>query len=323
VSVYRAFIDEKKQWDKDSGRMCAHNVISWHKDEKITPEEAFAFGVAFTQQWFPNHQTVVAVHLDRNHIHCHMVTNSVSFLDGKKLHSSKKDLEAMKQMTNQMCKEKGLTVAQKGKHFDGTPIENGEVVTWNKNKYQLFQKDAKQSFVWDCAMALIHAVKNCFSKEEFIDRMNSSGWRVNWSDKRKHITFENKEGQKVRDSNLAKTFRLDIGKEELLNEFIRQRESAGKGDDELEQYYRQLEEFDAGAIAETGGRIIDQSRTLTAESKAARGKSQSANAAVRNAETESEARRRERWAQEQKRIDAEKAARAARKKNRSHSGPEL
>ena len=36
-SVYRAFLDEKKIWDKDSGRMYAHNIISFHKDEQITP----------------------------------------------------------------------------------------------------------------------------------------------------------------------------------------------------------------------------------------------------------------------------------------------
>ena len=35
--VYRTFLEEKKVWDKDSGRMYAHNIISWHKDEQITP----------------------------------------------------------------------------------------------------------------------------------------------------------------------------------------------------------------------------------------------------------------------------------------------
>ena len=53
-------------------------------------------------------------------IHCHLVTNSVSYEDGRKLHNTKKDLERMKQLTNQMCRERGLTVVEKGKHFDGT-----------------------------------------------------------------------------------------------------------------------------------------------------------------------------------------------------------
>ncbi|MDO4555526.1 MAG: relaxase/mobilization nuclease domain-containing protein, partial [Lachnospiraceae bacterium] len=54
-------------------------------------------------------QTVVAVHRDKDHIHCHLVTNSVSYEDGHKLHNSKKDMKRMKQLTNQMCKERSLT----------------------------------------------------------------------------------------------------------------------------------------------------------------------------------------------------------------------
>ena len=41
----------------------------------------------------------------------------------------------MKQFTNQMCRERGLTVAEKGKHFDGSQIEKGEVIAWSKDKY--------------------------------------------------------------------------------------------------------------------------------------------------------------------------------------------
>ncbi|MDY3997871.1 MAG: hypothetical protein SOY73_01965 [Blautia sp.] len=42
--VYRTFLEEKRLWDKDSGRMYAHNIISWHRDEQITLEQAFEFG---------------------------------------------------------------------------------------------------------------------------------------------------------------------------------------------------------------------------------------------------------------------------------------
>ena len=88
--VYRAFLEEKKVWDKDSGRMYAHNIISWHKDEQITLEQAFEFGKEFAEKWFQGFQTLVAVHKDKDHIHCHLVTNSVSYEDGKKLHTTKK-----------------------------------------------------------------------------------------------------------------------------------------------------------------------------------------------------------------------------------------
>ena len=42
-SVYKSFVDEKKLWGKDRGRMYRHSVISFHPDEKITVEEAFDF----------------------------------------------------------------------------------------------------------------------------------------------------------------------------------------------------------------------------------------------------------------------------------------
>ena len=257
--VYRTFLEEKKMWDKDSGRMYAHNIISWHKDEQITLEQALEFGKEFAENWFSGFQTLVAVHKDKDHIHCHLVTNSVSYEDGRKLHNTKKDLERMKQLTNQMCRERGLTVAEKGKHFDGSQIEKGEVIVWSKDKYNLFRQQVKDSFVADCAMAVLKALENCISKEKFIEKMKQFGWNVNWSEKRKHITFQNQDGKKVRDSNLSKTFHLDISKEGLENEFngnyerIRaEAERTNGADEELAGYYRQVEAACEGAGSVTG-----------------------------------------------------------------------
>jgi len=257
--VYRTFLEEKKMWDKDSGRMYAHNIISWHKDEQITPEQALEFGKEFAENWFSGFQTLVAVHKDKDHIHCHLVTNSVSYEDGRKLHNTRKDLERMKQLTNQMCRERGLTVAEKGKHFDGSQIEKGEVIAWSKDKYNLFRQQVKESFVADCAMAVLKALENCISKEKFIEKMKQFGWNVNWTDKRKHITFQNQDGKKVRDSNLSKTFHLDISKEGLENEFngnyerVRaEAERTNGADEELAGYYRQVEAACEGAGGFTG-----------------------------------------------------------------------
>ena len=257
--VYRTFLEEKKMWNKDSGRMYAHNIISWHKDEQITLEQAFEFGKEFAEKWFSGFQTLVAVHKDKEHIHCHLVTNSVSYEDGRKLHNTRKDLERMKQLTNQMCRERGLTVAEKGKHFDGNQIEKGEVIAWSKDKYNLFRQQVTDSFVVDCAMAVLKALENCISKEKFIEKMKQFGWNVNWTEKRKHITFQNQDGKKVRDSNLSKTFHLDISKEDLENEFDRnyervrvEAERTNGADEELAGYYRQVEAACEGTGGVTG-----------------------------------------------------------------------
>ena len=363
--VYRTFLEEKKMWDKDSGRMYAHNIISWHKDEQITSEQALEFGKEFAENWFSGFQTLVAVHKDKDHIHCHLVTNSVSYEDGRKLHNTRKDLERMKQLTNQMCRERGLTVAEKGKHFDGSQIEKGEVIAWSKDKYNLFRQQVKDSFVADCAMAVLKALENCISKEKFIEKMKQFGWNVNWTEKRKHITFQNQEGKKVRDSNLFKTFHLDISKEGLENEFNGNRKKArdsanrdSRSDEELAGYYRQVEAACEGAGGVTGasdGRerrvtgeksedervypeisgkdtqaengkteaILRESRNARRNSEIKRRNSSFDNRTVRNAEAESIASEEQRRFEEQKRLEEQERARAARRRNKRRSGPEL
>ena len=117
--------EEKKMWNKDTGRMYAHNIISWHKDEQITPEQAFEFGKEFAENWFSGFQTLVAVHKDKDHIHCHLVTNSVSYEDGRKLHNTKKDLERMpagfREEIKSLAQKKGgvLEISGETRNIDG------------------------------------------------------------------------------------------------------------------------------------------------------------------------------------------------------------
>lgn len=359
-SVYNAFLEEKKLWDKDSGRMYAHNIISFHKDEDITPAQALEIGQEFVEKFFPNHQSVIGVHQDKDHLHIHIVTNSVSFIDGMKLHQTKRDLERQKEFTNNLCLERGLSLTEKGKHFDGTVIEEGQVTAWSKDKYNLFQHDDKKSFVADCAIAVMESKEDCCSKEDFIEKMHERGWSVTWTDNKKHITFQNENGDKVRDTNLSKTFSLDISKEALLYEFERQNEirlARAKADrdreraEQLDKYYAEVESAiqGNGTSGETVGSFeaSDGSTRLTSEGRETSGPgtdtdtlireiqadisdSRTQDRTIRGAEHESVAldkqshtREAERRAEEQARTAAQERARRTRSRSHSHSGPEL
>ena len=150
------------------------------------------------------------------------MTNSVSYIDGSKLHQTKKDLEHQKKFTNELCHDRGLSIAEKGHHFDGSPIATDEIIAWSKDKHNLLINDSKKSYVVDCAKAIIDAIPIAKDKDDFITIMGRSGWTVQWSDSRKHIVFENESGQKVRDINIEKTFPgLKISKESLTEEFFK------------------------------------------------------------------------------------------------------
>ena len=264
----------------------------------------------------------------------------------------------MKQFTNQMCWERG-------KHFDGSQSEKGEVIAWSKDKYNLFRQQVKDSFVADCAMAVLKALENCISKEKFIEKMKQLGWSVNWTEKRKHITFQNQDGKKVRDSNLSKTFHLDISKEGLENEFNgnyeriqAEAERTNGSDDVFAGYYRQVEAACEGAgrnAGESVGRegrvageksedervysgisgkdtqvengntavVLRESRNARRNANVERRNSADDSRTVRNAETQSVLTAEQRRLEEQKRIDEQERARAARRRNKRRSGPEL
>ena len=256
--IYRTWLEEKRMWDKDSGRMYAHNIISFHKDEVVTPEMVLEIGKEFCDRFFPDHQCLIGVHQDRDHLHCHILTNSVSYIDGHKLHQTNRDLEKQKDFTNTLCFEKGLTVTEKGHHFDGSVIEKGHVTAWSKDKYNLLANTEKKSYLVECAVAILESVPRSTDRKSFIRLMAEKGWTVQWEDKRKHIVFQNENGDKVRDANLEKTFSMKVSKEALTDEFERNNEirngserTEREANPGLEQYYAEIE----SAIAGTGADI--------------------------------------------------------------------
>ena len=93
------------------GNNLAHHLIqSFSTEDNITPEKALEIGEEFMRRLFPDYQYVIAVHLDREHTHVHIVMNSVNFRTHKKLHSNHKTLEEMRRVSDELCAENGLIV---------------------------------------------------------------------------------------------------------------------------------------------------------------------------------------------------------------------
>ncbi len=218
-TVFDQFMRVKALFGKENGRMYQHGVISWHKDEAITPEMALSFGKAFVSKQYPDNQALVCVHIDRDYTHIHFVVNSVSFMDGKMLHWKKSDLQKAKDLSDQLCAKYGLSITQKGKHYDDTSIKEGDITAWDKNTYAMIAKKPKEAFLADCMSSLQESLKTARTQQALCDEMKKRGWDVIWEPNRKHITFVNSDGKKVRDAKLSKLFNTDISKESLTRHF--------------------------------------------------------------------------------------------------------
>lgn len=250
--VYKEFQRVRNLFGKEhGGRTHIHGAVSWVAGE-ISCEEAADFAREYLPQIYPGHQVLYAVHQDTDHVHFHFVTNTVSYLDGSMAHWSKHDLEAAKKLCNEMCQERGWQIPKKGHHHDGTAFEDGEITAWSKNKYRELITNPKQSYLVDVFLAIQYTLPHVTSREEFCSGLEEYGWRCMWEDKRKHITFINKNGVKVRDSNISKTFNVTINKEMILNECKR---SLREADGSEGAYPGAIETDDAAASC--GGRRIE------------------------------------------------------------------
>jgi type IV secretory pathway VirD2 relaxase len=91
-TAHTEFMTTKRSFGKTGGRQFYHFVQSFSPDEVVTPEQVHRIGLEFAEKQFPGFEVVVATHIDTDHLHSHLIVNSVSYETGKKLHQSSEDL---------------------------------------------------------------------------------------------------------------------------------------------------------------------------------------------------------------------------------------
>lgn len=82
--------ETKDSYGKKGGVLGYHIIQSFAPNE-VTPEQAFAISREFVYRYLAlKYEAVWSTHVDKNHIHSHIVFNSVSYVDGKKYVSNRK-----------------------------------------------------------------------------------------------------------------------------------------------------------------------------------------------------------------------------------------
>ena len=110
-SAYEQMKATKQMFGKAGGRQGYHFVISLKPDEG-TPEIMYDIAMRFAEEAFGGeYETVVAVHTDRNHLHAHIIINSVNMVTGYKFQYHEGDWKYKFQpITNKLCDEYGLHI---------------------------------------------------------------------------------------------------------------------------------------------------------------------------------------------------------------------
>ena len=192
-SVYDEMRLTKEQFDKTDGRQYYHFVQSFDKQDNLSPQEVHTMGLELAQREFPNFEVLVATHVDTGHFHNHLVVNSVSFQDGKKLHQSATDLQAHRIANDEICAAHGLEILP-------PPQKQVKQKRMGAREYRSAVKG--ESWKFRLMNTIDQCMKYAATREEFISLMESKGYQVRWTDSRKNITYTTPAGMKCRDNRL-------------------------------------------------------------------------------------------------------------------------
>ena len=116
-TAYAEMQATKQRFGKLGGVVGYHFIQSFAPGE-VMPEQAHRIGVEFAERLFgKRYEAVIGTHLDKSHLHNHVVVNSVSFVDGKKYHSSPGSYYFdVRGISDALCRENDLpTIAPQGK----------------------------------------------------------------------------------------------------------------------------------------------------------------------------------------------------------------
>lgn len=195
----------KELYNKNNGRQYIHIIQSFAPKDNLSAEQVHNTGIRLAEK-FNGYQVLVATHIDKKHLHNHLVVNSVSFENGYKIQMSKKDLQDLKDYSDKLCLEIRASVIPKK--------ENTQYI--KRNEYRVAEQGKSWKFKLINAIDLSLAESS--NKEQFIKLMNKLGYQVNWTDTRKYITYTTPEGYKCRDNKL---YDEKYSKGAMENEFRR------------------------------------------------------------------------------------------------------
>ena len=109
--AFEQMMDTKKQFGKTDKRQGYHIILSFKEDE-VEPDRAFEITQKFVAEYLGDaYEAVFVVHDNTDHVHSHIIFNSVSFVDGKKYRYEKGDwAKYIQPITNKLCQEYGLSI---------------------------------------------------------------------------------------------------------------------------------------------------------------------------------------------------------------------
>ena len=193
-TAHNQFLNTRKL-NNINGTVLARHLIQSFLPNEITPEKAHEIGKSLCKEILKNqYEYVLSTHIDKNHIHNHIIFNNVSFVTGKCYQSNKKTYHKIQSISDKLCKENNLSVVD-----EFYEKYKKKFKTKGKSYYEYSHYKKGTSWKSKLQFSIDKAVKRSNTWEEFLKIMERYGYEIKFG---KHIAFKHKDKERFTRSKI-------------------------------------------------------------------------------------------------------------------------
>lgn len=150
----------------DKGTHLGRHLIQAFEPGEVSAEEAHEIGMQLAKEILGGkYEFVLTTHIDKGHIHNHLIFNAVSFTDHKHYHSNKRSYHEIRRASDQLCKEHGLSVIVPGQDKGKSYIEHQAAQNGTSYKAKL-------------RTAINRLLPGCSDLEDLLRRLQREGYEL-------------------------------------------------------------------------------------------------------------------------------------------------
>ena len=202
----------KAVFDNLEGRQYKHFTQAFEKESGLSQEKVHKAGIDLVKmcKQFEGFQAVVITHNDKEHLHNHIVINSVNSETGKKFRMSNSELKTLKKnMDNYLKKEFNL---------EPTKAKEGIVKTQDTKTHQAIKRALEsdyESFTLNLAKDIKKSLDESTTQEDLKANLEKKDIKMDVSESHNTIMFVDKNKKKVSSKKLKEIFGIEFDKESL------------------------------------------------------------------------------------------------------------
>jgi hypothetical protein len=167
----------------DKGSNLAHHLIQAFDPGEVTPEQAHEIGKRLADEATKGqYEYVLTTHIDKGHVHNHIMFCAVNFMDYHKYNSNKKSYYQIRNASDRICRESGLSIVKPGKQIEYTDKAGQRRTRPAKEQGRSYAEYAADkaggSWKGKLKIAIDTTIPQAKDFEDFLRRMEAAGYEV-------------------------------------------------------------------------------------------------------------------------------------------------